>query len=116
MPKYPKTSKIELWKNADQWQDETGAWHAGRPRQIANFWASVRGHDNSLVYDQTGQWGRHVITATIARPKWQTPELADHIKYDGKFWIVRAIGDLSFAWGSDMKLTLELDPDYNTEG
>lgn len=112
MPKFHKTTKVELWRNSDSYQDSAGSWHAGRPTQIATWWACFKGKDYSLLYQNTGRWAKPLFEITIARPKFTKPKLGDHIRHEGKFYIVREINDLTGQVGHDMTLTCELDEDY----
>lgn len=114
MPNYLKSTKIELWKSS-VWQDEVGAAHEGRPRQVATFWACLKGRNNAIVHDNTGEWAPHAIDFTLTRPKWQKPELGDHVKHAGKFYRVTAINDLTGQWGRDMRITAEADPNYGLD-
>ena len=115
MPKYHKTTKVELWRTADDWQDNTGSWHAGRPTQIATLWACFKGRDYSLLYQSTGRWAKPLFDITVTRPKFTRPGIGDHIRHDGKFYIVRQVNDLTGQVGRDMTLTCELDVDYKVE-
>ena len=112
MPKFPKTTKVELWRTSDSYQDSTGSWHKGRPAQIATWWACFRGKDYSLLYQTTGVWAKPTFEATITRPRFSVPKVGDHIRHDGEFYIVRAVDDLTGQVGHDMKLTCELDQEY----
>ena len=111
MPKYHKTTRVELWRTPETWQDATGAWHTERPTQIATFWANFKGTDYSLLYQNTGVWAKPTFEVTLTRPKHNAPRLGDRIKHDGKLYIVKQVNDLSGQVGHDMKLTCVLDPD-----
>ena len=112
MPKYPKTTRIELWRTADDWQDVTGSWHRGRPTQVATYWANFKGTDYSLLYQSTGVWAKPTFDVTITRPKRTKIRLGDHIKHDGKFYVVKQINDLTGEVGRDMRLTCEHDAEF----
>lgn len=115
MPKYHKTTKVELWRCDDSYQDVSGAWHEGRPRQIATFWACFKGRNYDLLYQSTGVWAKPTFDVTITRPKFTVPVLGDHIKWAGEFYVVRQINDLTGRPNSDMTLTVELDGDFSVE-
>ncbi len=115
MPKYQKTTKIELWRNEDRYQDNTGSWHAGRAVQLADLWCCFKGKDYSLLYQQTGVWAKPIFEVTITRPKHLKVRLGDHVRHDGDFYIVRQINDLTGQVGHDMKLVCELDADFRND-
>ena len=112
MPKYPKTTKVELWQDGKSWQDEAGAWHAGRPTQVADLWANVKGRDYSMLYQTQGVWAKPILDLTITRPKFTLPRIGDHIRHQGQFYKVTQINDLTAQVGHDMRITCELDEEY----
>lgn len=112
MPKFPKTTKVQLWRQAEPYQDAAGAWHQPRPTHIADYWACFRGISNELLFQQTGKWAKPTISLTITRPKHNAPRLDDRIRYSGCFYRVREANDLTGQVGHDMKLVCELDENY----
>lgn len=112
MPKYQKTTRIELWRTPDEWQDAAGAWHQERPTHVATYWACFKGRDYSLLYQNTGVWAKPMFEATLTRPRFTTIKVGDHIRLDGAFYIVRQINDLTGQIGHDMTLVCELDTEF----
>ena len=113
MPKFQKNSKIELWRNEENYQDEAGGWHSGRPSHIATYWACVKGVDYKVLFQNSAEWGKPAIEATITRPRTNAPRLKDHIRHDGEFFIVVQVNELTGQVGHDMRFVCEADPDYH---
>lgn len=114
MPKYPKTTKIELWRDGEAWQDEEGTWHNDEPHMVTELWTNLKGDDFRLLYQMYGRWAKPTFDLTITRPKTTkfVPTLGDHIAYGGEYYIIRQINHLTGQPGRDMRVTCELDADY----
>ena len=112
MPRYPKTTKVELWRTSNSYQDSEGSWHQGRPMQIATFWANFKGVDYKLMYQSWGEATKPLFEITITRGKFSVPHIGDHMRYGGDFYIVKQVNDLTGQVGHDMKLICELDEGY----
>lgn len=113
MPRYQKTTKVELWRTGESWQDEAGAWHDGRPTHRADLWANVKGRDYSEYYAIHGTWVKPCIDFTITRPRFTVPRLGDHIRYNGDFYKITQVNELTGQVGKDMRITCELDERFN---
>ena len=109
MPKYPKTDKVQLWRTGEQWQDDAGAWHEGRPTHRADLWANLKGKDYTEYFAIQGEWARPLLDFTITRPKFTVPRLGDHIRYQGDFYKIVQVNELTGQTGHDMRITCELD-------
>ena len=111
MPKYHKTTRIELWRNSKGHQDEEGAWHAGRLTQVADLWACLSGRDYREFYAMQGTWARPILDFVITRPKFSVPHLGDRIRYEGNFYEIVQVNELTGQVGHDMRITCELEND-----
>lgn len=112
MPKYAKVDKIEVWRDTDMWQDDAGGWHEGGTEKVLEAWANVKGKSYELHHEIHGEWGNPTVDLTITRPKYGSPELTDHVLLKGRWYVVVSVNELTGRTGRDMRLTVELDPDF----
>lgn len=112
MPDHHKTTRIELWRTLDDYVDDEGSWHEGRPTQVATFWGNFKGIDYKLLYQSWGVTDKPLFEITITRGKFSVPHIGDHMRYKGDFYIVKQVNDLTGQVGHDMKLICELDSDF----
>ena len=112
MPKFHKTTRVELWRTTGDYIDNEGVWHEGRPTQIANFWACFRGIDYKLMYQSWGVATKPLFEITITRGKFSVPHIGDHMRYNNDFYVVKQVNDLTGQVGHDMKLICELDENF----
>ena len=112
MPDHHKTTRIELWRTLDDYVDDEGSWHEGRPTQVATFWGNFKGIDYKLLYQSWGVTDKPLFEITITRGKFSVPHIGDHMRYKGDFYAVKQVNDLTGQVGHDMKLICELDSDF----
>ena len=112
MPDHHKTTRIELWRTLDDYVDDEGSWHEGRPTQVATFWGNFKGVNYELTYQSWGAIDKPLFEVTITRGKFSVPRIGDHMRYNGDFYMVKQVNDLTGQVGHDMKLLCELDADF----
>jgi len=112
MSQHPKTTKVELWRTTDSYIDAEGNEVEGRPTQIAAFWANFKGVNYELLYQSWGATTKPLFEITITRGKFSVPHIGDHIRHDGKFYMVKQVNDLTGQVGHDMRMICELDENF----
>ena len=112
MPDHQKTTRVELWRTTDDYVDLEGSWHAGRPAQIATFWGNFKGVNYELLYQSWGATIKPLFEITITRGRFSVPQIGDHMRHEGKFYMVKQVNDLTGQVGHDMKLLCELDENF----
>lgn len=111
MPKYQKDVKLDIWKDNEPTQDRAGAWHGEGNRKVGSVWANVRGMKYDNYYAIHASWPKETFVATVTRPSFEI-EVGDHTKRSDKYYKIVSIDDLTAKPGRDMKLVLEIDPQF----
>lgn len=112
MPDHHKTTRIELWRTADSYIDLEGNEVEGTPTHIATFWGNFKGVNYELTYQSWGAIDKPLFEVTITRGKFSVPRIGDHMRYNGDFYMVKQVNDLTGQVGHDMKLLCELDTSF----
>lgn len=114
MPKYQKDAKLEVWRDNPSYQDDAGSFHGTGSAKVGEVWANAKGTDYSEQYAMSAHWAEPLFKFTVTRPSWAI-EIGDHVKYQGRYYAIRTINELTGKAGRDMVLICQQDTHWTPD-